>query len=78
MSWLGGGAYLAACSAKEVFVPLVFVLPFLPIGDAKARFRNLHPYLLALAVYLPWRAWMLGPSHLLAGYGNLYSSSGGT
>jgi hypothetical protein len=77
LPWLGGAAYLAACSAKEVFVPLVLVLPFLPVSDARARLRKLCPFLLALAVYIPWRAWMLGPSHLLVGYGNLFSGSGG-
>ena len=77
LSWLGGAAYLAACSAKEVLVPLVLVLPFLPVGEPKTRLRTLRPYLMALAAYLPWRAWMLGPSHLVAGYGSLFSGSGG-
>jgi hypothetical protein len=76
LPWLGGVCYLAACSAKEVFVPLVLVLPFLPVSDTRARLRKLHPFLLALAVYIAWRAWMLGPSRLLAGYGNLFSGSG--
>lgn len=77
LAWLSSAAYLAACSAKEVFVPLVLVLPFLPVGDARARIRSLRPHLLALALYLLWRAWMLGPSHLLAGYGTLFTSSDG-
>lgn len=77
LAWLAGAAYLASCSAKEVFVPLVLVLPFLPVGDARARIRMLRPQLLALAAYIPWRVWMLGPSNVLAGYGTLFSGSHG-
>ncbi|HVN76246.1 MAG TPA: hypothetical protein VMT19_08025 [Thermoanaerobaculaceae bacterium] len=76
LGWVGGVAYLAACAAKEVLVPLVVVLPFLPVGDARTRLRALRPYLLALAVYVPWRVWMLGPAHIVTGYGTLFSGAG--
>jgi hypothetical protein len=70
-------AYLAACTAKEVLVPLVCVLPFLPVGDLRSRARAVAPHLVVAALYVPWRAWMLGPSNILAGYGSLFSDASG-
>ncbi|MCU1347794.1 MAG: hypothetical protein JWO56_824, partial [Acidobacteria bacterium] len=55
---------LLAMLAKEVFVPLGFVLAMLP--GARRR-RLLVPQAVALAVYTLWRLAMLGPA--LHGYG---------
>ena len=64
----GAGLYLAATSAKEVFVPLVVVLPFLPVGALRERLRASAPFGVAAAVYAAWRTIMLGPGNVLSGY----------
>lgn len=72
---LGAATYLAATTAKEVFVPLVLVLPFVPRGDIRARWRNLGPYLATAALYVPWRWHMLGGANVLSGYAERGESS---
>ncbi|HWC64798.1 MAG TPA: hypothetical protein VG777_01855, partial [Thermoanaerobaculia bacterium] len=57
--------YLAATSAKEIFVPLPAVLALLP--DSRGRLRVLAGHAAALAVYPFWRTAMLGT--LVGGYG---------
>ncbi|MAE94437.1 MAG: hypothetical protein CL910_07240 [Deltaproteobacteria bacterium] len=52
-------AYSLAVTAKEVFVPLPFILPFLPEADLKRRLRSLLPYLLPVGLYCVWRFFML-------------------
>jgi hypothetical protein len=55
---------LGAMLAKEVFVPLPFILAMIPEGR---RRRLLVPQGIALAIYTIWRLLMLGPE--LRGYG---------
>lgn len=59
--------YLAASSAKEIAVPLPFLLVLVPEGTWKRRLRLLLPHAFALAVYSVYRIWMLGTP--LGGYG---------
>lgn len=70
-SWGLAGAsailYLAASLAKEIAVPLPFVLAFLPVGTARRRLGLLAPHGAALALYAAYRTWMLGTP--LGGYG---------
>lgn len=60
-------AYLLAVTCKEVYVPLVVLLPFLPIGTLWEKIRPLLPYLLIAAAYAGWRYLVLGS--LIGGYG---------
>lgn len=59
--------YAAAISAKEIFLPLVILVLFLPEGDVKKRISRAVPLMAVLALYIPWRYMMLGD--LLAGPG---------
>ncbi len=52
--------YLVAMSAKEVFVPLPFVLAVMPEGDLRRRLKHLLPHGILLALYSVWRTVMLG------------------
>lgn len=67
LSVLSALLYLAACAAKEIAVPLPFLLALLPEGDWRRRLRLLIPHAAALALYAGYRAWMLGTP--LGGYG---------
>ena len=60
--WLIGGAlcYLLAVIAKEIYVPLVVLLPFIREGDSRQRLRAVLPYAVIAACYVVWRYWMLG------------------
>ena len=74
-SWACGGAFffLLAGSAKEIFVPWVAVLPFLPLESSwKRRARMAVPYLAVVGGYVLWRSYMLGPQHLLSQHGDLH------
>ncbi len=66
--WAGFGAffYALACTAKEVYVPLLLLLPWLPESHFLQRLRYLLPLVLLAAVYVLWRFYMLGSS---GGYG---------
>jgi hypothetical protein len=66
--WLGISicAYALATTCKEIYVPLVVLLPFLPIANWNQRLRALLPFILVAAVYTCWRYWLLG--QLLGGY----------
>lgn len=66
--WCGGVLYGLAITAKEVFVPLVMVLPFQPERDARRRWRAALPYLVVALAYVPWRWYMLGTP--IGGYGH--------
>lgn len=59
--------YLAASLAKEVFVPLVLLYPWLAPGGPERRLRLSAPHLGAFLFYLGWRLYMLGT--LGGGYG---------
>lgn len=64
----GAGLYLLAATAKEVFVPLIAVLPFLSAAGWRARLRSALPFAAAALLYLPWRLFMLGWTNSLSGY----------
>ncbi len=69
VAWALGGAavYALSVTAKEVYVPLVVLLPFLPVGLAwPLRMQLLAPYVAVAALYVVWRGWMLGA--LVGGY----------
>lgn len=70
LGWACGGAafYLLAAASKEVFVPLVAVLPFLPVGAWRERLRQAVPFAAAALLYAPWRLYMLGVENSLSGY----------
>ncbi len=58
--YLSALCYLAACLAKEVYVPLVLLFPLATPGGAGRRLRMAAPHLAAFALYLGWRHHMLG------------------
>ncbi len=70
LGWACGGAalYLLAAAAKEVFVPLVAVLPLIPVGTWRERLRQTAPYVVGALLYVPWRFYMLGWRNSLSGY----------
>lgn len=59
-------AYIAAVSAKEIFVPLVFLLPLLSEGPNRYRLKAFLVFLAVSAVYAMWRSFML--EGLIGGY----------
>ncbi len=74
-SWAGAILYALAMSAKEVFVPLVIVLPLLTPYPWRRKILRLYPYVVAAAGYVFWRCHMLGIHHILAGYGDVHKTS---
>ncbi len=68
---LGTCSYLLATTAKEIYVPLVLVLPSLPIGTWKQRWQKLIPFVIVAGAYVLWRSYMLKPSQLVSGYGEV-------
>lgn len=58
--------YLLATTCKEVYVPLVLLLPFLPVASWSQRIRALMPFFLVATLYTGWRYWLLG--RLVGGY----------
>lgn len=66
--WLGLStlAYLLATACKEVYVPLVILLPFLPVGGLRQRMHALIPFVLIALAYVGWRYLLLG--RLMGGY----------
>lgn len=81
LAWLGALAYLAASSAKEIYVPLVAALLLLPPWTEdwrsllRERWRYWLPFVLAAALYVGWRFFMLG-GNILSSYGESYAPSG--
>jgi hypothetical protein len=79
LAWLSAALYFAACMMKEIAVPLVAVLPFLPppAGGSKAGFRErLHlamPLAGAAILYLTIRYAVLGTP--FGGYGFIVTPS---
>ena len=73
-SWAGGLSYALAVSAKEVYVPLVLVLPFLLEQTWRRRLRAALPFFFVLAGYVLWRWLMLGV--LVGGYGDVIDWKG--
>jgi|GEM_PF-4621128 len=52
---LGAFFYLLATACKEIYVPLLIVLPFLPIKSIKERISLFVPYGIAALIYIAWR-----------------------
>lgn len=72
---IGALFYLLAGSAKEIYVPWVLLLPFLTIcGPWRRQIRMAIPYLAVMGGYVLWRAYMLGPQHLLSQYGDIHGA----
>lgn len=74
--WLGLSAlaYLLATTCKEVYVPLVVLLPFLPVGRLRQRMHALIPFVLIALVYVGWRYLLLG--RLMGGYSQGHCEAG--
>jgi len=76
LSWLAALLYLLACSAKEIYVPLLAVLPFLPLGQGwRQRLVHVVPFVIAAGAYTLWRLYMLKPENVISGYGSLYQAA---
>lgn len=58
--------YALACWSKELYVPLIAVLLFLPVDDWKKRFFHLRPFILVAIVYTIYRVTVLEG---IGGYG---------
>jgi len=67
LSIFGALLYLLACSAKEIYAPLVFFVVILPEAKWKKRLLHAMPFFCAATFYVFWRWHMLGM--LTGGYG---------
>jgi hypothetical protein len=67
-SYFSAFAYAISMAAKEVYVPLVFVLLVLPCSTWKNRFTHALPHIVMLLLYSAWRWYMLGTP--IGGYGH--------
>lgn len=67
LAYIGAIFYLLACTAKELYVPLVILLPFLLDLKQKLCRKNLYPYIAAAIIYIIWRNYMLS-GNLISGY----------
>lgn len=70
LAFAGALLYLFSVTAKEIYVPLAALLPLLPLGTSRLRWKSALPYMGVVPVYIMWRLWMLGTNHLLSGYGH--------
>lgn len=68
-AWLGAAFYLLATTAKEIYVPLPIILPFLAEGRVRARLMACLPFALVAGLYGLWRWHMLGVA--IGGYSHL-------
>ncbi len=71
ISILGSFFYCLAMTAKELYVPLVVLLLFLPFkttGQKRDynRFQLIIPYIISAVIYVIWRLYMLGLHSALA------------
>lgn len=60
LAWAGAVLYLLAVLSKEIYAPLVLLLPLLMQGTLRVRARLLLPFMLIAALYTIWRLYMLG------------------
>lgn len=51
--------YILAITAKEIYVPLVLLLPFLPESNLRHRLKAMLPLLIIVSAYTLWRGHML-------------------
>lgn len=66
LSIFGAMLYLLACSAKEIYAPLVFFIVIFPEVKWQKRLYHVLPFVCAAIVYVLWRTFMLGA--LTGGY----------
>jgi hypothetical protein len=66
--WASAALYLLAALAKEIFVPLPGLLFFLMPGRTAERLRRLAPHLVALAVYLAYRVYLVAQPFRIYGW----------
>ncbi len=69
MRWALAGAlaYALAATAKEIYVPLVLVVLFIPpLNSLPSRLRLAAPYFAVATLYVLWRQYMLGA--MVGGY----------
>lgn len=59
-------AYFVSVSAKEIFVPLVFLIPLLSEGPARYRIKAFTVFVIVAVAYTLWRGLML--EGLVGGY----------
>jgi hypothetical protein len=58
-SYLAAIALMISFIAKEIYIPLGIILPFIPIGGLFNRIKMWAPSVVAIALYFPWRRYML-------------------
>jgi hypothetical protein len=58
--------YVLSVMSKELYVPLVILLPFLPEATVRQRLMAIIPFTLVVLIYIFWRGDMLGT--LTGGY----------
>jgi len=58
-AWLGAFVYLLAMLGKEIYAPLLMLLPFIRFIDGRNWLKLASPYVLAAAVYVVWRLYMV-------------------
>jgi hypothetical protein len=66
LSYLSAISYFFSMTAKEIYVPFVLVILFLPEGKWSSRVKYTTPHFIALLFYIVWRSWMLG--RVIGGY----------
>jgi len=52
--------YVLAIAAKEIYLPLLLLLPFLPESTWRQRLQVALPFIVIAGAYTLWRAYMLG------------------
>jgi hypothetical protein len=67
-SFAGAFFYLLAVTAKEIFVPLLVILPTHSIDSGQKKFKMLIPFIFVAGAYVLWRAYMLNFGSILSGY----------
>jgi len=67
-SLTGAIFYLLSVTAKEIYVPLLIVLPLFSFRICMKRWELLVPYVGIAAGYVLWRAYMLNFGNMVSGY----------
>ena len=52
--------YLLSMTTKEIYVPLVCLLPWIPERTVKVRLKAMLPFVIVVFFYASWRQYMLG------------------
>jgi hypothetical protein len=67
-SFTGAFFYLLAVTAKEIYVPLLVMLPILSTNSGQKKFKMLIPFIFVAGIYVLWRYYMLNFGSILSGY----------